>query len=452
LSTDLTEEQKPELETAAHSTGSGLIGRARQTEVWRSVFRHPPLNSPRGRALQSFSNVFLHLYPVKVPVRVLRWRYSLRLGFIAIVLFTVLVVTGVYLMFFYSPTPAAAYVDMVQLKTGIGFGQLVRNVHRWSAHLMVLVVVVHLVRVFYAGAYKRPRQFNWVLGMALLLITLGFSFTGYLLPWDQLSYWAVTVGTNMVNYVPLVGTYVRDILLGGKQISGATLQRFYALHVAILPLSLTLILPVHIWRVRKDGFAVERGSTGALDPKACPGRKASTAALATATQNGDGDGRRVRLLGVVDRESVTQEEQVTDDTVFAWPHLMVRHVVATLGVCATVLALGVWFQAPLKDIANPNLTPEPAKAPWYFEGLQELLSRFNPLVAGILLPGAAVMSLLALPYIDRNPATEARNRKVAISLFSLFLGLAVVLTVIGFAFRGPGWQWQWPWKHSYIEW
>jgi quinol-cytochrome oxidoreductase complex cytochrome b subunit len=317
---------------------------------------------------------------------------------------------------------------------------------------MVLVVVVHLVRVFYAGAYKRPRQFNWFLGVALLLITLGFSFTGYLLPWDQLSYWAVTVGTNMVNYVPLVGKYVRDILLGGSQISGATLQRFYALHVAILPLSLTLILPVHIWRVRKDGFAVGRGSTGGLEAKGCPGRKASTTALASAPQNGEGDGRRVRLLGVVDRESVTQEEQVTDDTVFAWPHLMVRHVVATLGVCATVLALGVAFQAPLKDIANPNLTPEPAKAPWYFEGLQELLSRFNPLVAGILLPGAAVMSLLALPYIDRNPATEARNRKVAVSLFTLFMGLAVVLTVIGFAFRGPGWQWQWPWKHSYIEW
>ena len=457
MSTDLTNEQKPELETAAHSartglTGlTGLTGRARQTEAWRSVFRHPPLDSPRGRALQSFSNVFLHVYPVKVPVRVLRWRYSLRLGFIAIVLFTVLVVTGVYLMFFYSPTPAAAYGDMVQLKTGIGFGQLVRNVHRWSAHLMVLVVVVHLIRVFYAGAYKRPRQFNWVLGIALLLVTLGFSFTGYLLPWDQLSYWAVTVGTNMVNYVPLVGKYVRDILLGGKQVSGATLQRFYALHVAILPLSLTLILPVHIWRVRKDGFAVGRGSTGGLEAKACPGRKASTAALVTASQS-NGDGRRVRLLGVVDRESVAQEEQVTDDTVFAWPHLMVRHVVATLGVCATVLALGVWFQAPLKDIANPNLTPEPAKAPWYFEGLQELLSRFNPLVAGILLPGAAMISLLALPYIDHNPATEARNRKVAISLFSLFMGLAVVLTVIGFAFRGPGWQWEWPWRHSYIEW
>ena len=376
MSTDLTNEQKPdqkaeqkpELETAAHSNRVGLIGRARQTEMWRSVFRHPPLNSPRGRALQSFSNVFLHLYPVKVPVRVLRWRYSLRLGFIAIVLFTVLVVTGVYLMFFYSPTPAAAYGDMVQLKTGIGFGQLVRNVHRWSAHLMVLVVVVHL-----GGCSTRARTsgLDSSTGFSALHCCSspsGSSFTGYLLPWDQLSYWAVTVGTNMVNYVPLVGKYVRDILLGGSQISGATLQRFYALHVAILPLSLTLILPVHIWRVRKDGFAVERGSTGALDPKACPGRRASTAALATAAQNGKGDGKRTRLLGVVDRESVTQEEQVTDDTVFAWPHLMVRHVVATLGVCATVLALGVWFQAPLKDIANPNLTPEPAKAPWYFEG------------------------------------------------------------------------------------
>ena len=276
MSTDLTEqkpdqkaEQAPELETAAHSTG--WVDRASAPDGGVAVGVPPP--APQ-LATRTGVAVVLQRLPAPVPgegagpgaeVAVL-----LRLGFIAIVLFTVLVVTGVYLMFFYSPTPAAAYGDMVQLKTGIGFGQLVRNVHRWSAHLMVLVVVVHLVRVFYAGAYKRPRQFNWVLGIALLLITLGFSFTGYLLPWDQLSYWAVTVGTNMVNYVPLVGKYVRDILLGGKQISGATLQRFYALHVAILPLSLTLILPVHIWRVRKDGFAVERGSTGASTPRPAP--------------------------------------------------------------------------------------------------------------------------------------------------------------------------------------
>ena len=159
----------------------------KRSDAWRSMFRHPQLDTPRGRALQSFSNFFLHVYPVKIPTRVLRLRYSFRLGFIAAVLFGILLVTGVYLMFVYTPSVGSAYGDMQHLKTGVGFGQLIRNVHRWSAHLMVLVVVLHLVRVFYAGAYKRPREFNWVIGVMLLLLTLGFSFTGYLLPWDQLA-------------------------------------------------------------------------------------------------------------------------------------------------------------------------------------------------------------------------------------------------------------------------
>jgi hypothetical protein len=117
---------------------------------------------------------------------------------------------------------------MQRLRTGVGFGQLIRNVHRWAAHLMVVVVVLHLVRVFFAGAYKHPRQFNWVLGVCLLVTTLGFSFTGYLLPWDQLSYWAVTVGTNLVNYVPVLGRTLRDLLIGGDQIGQVTLLRLRA--------------------------------------------------------------------------------------------------------------------------------------------------------------------------------------------------------------------------------
>ena len=192
------------LEPARTASATSLVGKVKQGEAWRSVFRHPNLNTPRGRALQSFSNVFLHVYPVKVPARVLKIRYSYRLGYIATVLFTVLVVTGVYLMFFYTPSVNSAYGDMQQLRTGVGFGQLIRNVHRWSAHLMVLVVVLHLIRTFLAGSYKRPRQFNWVLGMMLFGITLGFSFTGYLLPWDQLAYWAVTVGTGLVHYLSLI--------------------------------------------------------------------------------------------------------------------------------------------------------------------------------------------------------------------------------------------------------
>ena len=430
---------EPEVATPA----DGLMGRVQRSEVWRSMFRHPQLDTPRGRALQSFSNFFLHVYPVKVPARVLRLRYSFRLGFIAAVLFGILVATGVYLMFFYTPSPTAAYGDMQHLKTGVGFGQLIRNVHRWSAHLMVLVIVLHLVRVFYAGAYKRPREFNWVIGVMLLLLTLGLSFTGYLLPWDQLSYWAVTVGTNLVHYVPVLGGTLQDLLIGGEQIGASTLLRFYALHVAVLPGLLILVLAVHIWRVRKDGFAVTRSSAGAFEEEATARPPVGAPA---ALYEG-----RTRLLGVVDRESVTAEDRPVDDAVFTWPHLVARHVVVALGVAAVVLAMGVAFVAPLRGLANPNVTPEPSKAPWYFSALQELLSHFDPLVAGVLVPMAIVLVLVLLPYIDRNPATEARNRKVAVLLFSGLLATAVVLTVIGTFFRGPGWHFVAPWTHWYVE-
>jgi len=439
------------LEPGRTSVDRGITARVKRSDTWRSVFRHPQLDTPRGRALQSFSNVFLHVYPVKIPKRVLRMRYSFRLGFIAAVLFGILLVTGVYLMFVYTPSVGSAYGDMQHLKTGVGFGQLIRNVHRWAAHLMVLVVGLHLIRVFYAGAYKKPREFNWVIGVMLLLLTLAFSFTGYLLPWDQLAYWAVTVGTGLVHYIPLLGSSIQKLLIGGPQVGQNTLLRFYALHVAVLPMLLVLMLVVHIWRVRKDGFAVQRSNVGAFGEEATELPAAAPAAQAMANAAPDLYGGRVRLLGVVDRESVTEAARPVDDTVFTWPHLLVRHVVVALGTAALVLGLAVAFSAPLRGIANPNVTPEPAKAPWYFAGLQELLSRFDPLVAGILIPAGAVLIFLLLPYIDRNPDTRARHRKVAILLFTVLLAIAVVLTVIGTFFRGPGWKFVAPWTHSYIE-
>ena len=453
------ERLRAELEPGRTTVDHGLTARIKRSDAWQSVFRHAQLDTPRGRALQSFSNFFLHLYPVKIPQRVLRMRYSFRLGFIAAMLFLILLVTGVYLMFVYTPSVGAAYGDMQHLKTGVGFGQLIRNVHRWSAHLMVLTVGLHLVRVFYAGAYKTPREFNWVIGVVLLMVTLMFSFTGYLLPWDQLSYWAVTVGTNLVSYVPVLGGKLQDLLIGGPQIGQNTLLRFYALHVAVLPTALSVMLMVHIWRVRKDGFAVGRSHVGAFaegatrdNPSMCSRVTApAPAAAAMAQATPDLYGGRVRLLGGVDRESVVAEERPVDDTVFSWPHLLVRHVVTALGITTLVLVLGVAFSAPLRDIANPNLTPEPAKAPWYFAGLQELLSHFDPLVAGIFVPTAAVLIFVFLPYLDRNPDTRAAHRKVAISLFTILLGAAIVLTVIGTFFRGPGWQFVAPWTHSYIE-
>ena len=439
------------LEPGRTSVDHGVTSRVKRSDAWRSVFRHAQLDTPRGRALQSFSNVFLHVYPVKIPKRVLRMRYSFRLGFIAMVLFLILLVTGVYLMFVYTPSVSSAYGDMQQLKTGVGFGQLIRNVHRWAAHLMVLVVGLHLIRVFYAGAYKKPREFNWVIGVMLLLITLAFSFTGYLLPWDQLAYWAVTVGTGLVHYIPFAGGKIQNLLIGGPQVGQNTLLRFYALHVAVLPMCLVLMLTVHIWRVRKDGFAVQRANVGAFSEEATERPEAAPAAQAMAKAAPELYGGRVRLLGVVDRESITEEARPVDDTVFTWPHLLVRHVVVALGTSALVLGLAVTFSAPLRGLANPNVTPEPAKAPWYFAGLQELLSRFDPLVAGILIPAGAVLIFLLLPYIDRNPDTRASHRKVAILLFTVLLAIAVVLTVIGTFFRGPGWEFIAPWTHSYIE-
>jgi quinol-cytochrome oxidoreductase complex cytochrome b subunit len=274
------------------------------------------------------------------------------------------------------------------------------------------------------------------------------SFSGYLLPWDQLSYWAVTVGTNLVNYVPAVGRILRDLLLGDAQIGQATLLRFYALHVVVLPLALTGLLALHIWRVRKDGFAVQQPTSGTFAEEATERRSGQAAPIAGGADAGE---RRVRLLGVVDRQSVTAEERRVDDTVFTWPHLLVRHVVVGLATAAVVLTLGVAFAAPLRGLANPQLTPEPSKAPWYFVGLQELLSHVDPLVAGVLIPVGTIVALILLPYLDRNPATEARNRKVAILLFVILLAAVAALTVIGAFFRGPGWRFVPPWRHLYLE-
>ena len=223
------------------------------SRVWRSFFRHGWPDNPLDRSLAMTSNVFFHLHPVKVSRRSLRWSYSLGLGIMAAILFGVLVFTGVLLMFYYIPSIERAYPTMKQIQLSVPLGQFTRNMHRWSAHAMVLVVILHMARVFYTGAHKPPREFNWLVGLALLLLTLGASFTGYLLPWDQLAYWAITVGTNIAGYVPLLGETTRQMLLGGGEVGQDALIRFYTLHVALLPLAITLLVSLHVWRVRKDG-------------------------------------------------------------------------------------------------------------------------------------------------------------------------------------------------------
>ena len=236
-----------------------LDDKIRGSQAWNSIFRPGSIfkqgyqDSPRNRSYVIMNSILYHLHPVKVKRHAVKVSYTLCLGGISFFLFILLTVTGIFLMFFYRPTTTQAWNSIYQLKTSVTFGLLVRNMHRWSAHLMVLSVFLHMARVFYHGAYKPPREFNWVIGMVLLLLTLLLSFTGYLLPWDQLSLWAVTVGTNMAGYTPVFGNQVRFVLLGGNEIGSNTLIRWYVLHVLMLPFVIVIFMAVHFWRVRKDG-------------------------------------------------------------------------------------------------------------------------------------------------------------------------------------------------------
>ena len=229
------------------------VTKFRENKVWRSVFRSGFGSSNLHRAQTVQQNVFLHLFSVKMRSRVLEFRPTWYLGAFTLVSFLVLVVTGILLMLYYHPSVPQAYSDMKDLQFVVSSGMFLRNLHRWSAHAMVLLVFAHMFKVFYRGAYRPPREFNWVIGVFLLLTTLLLSYTGYLLPWDQLAFWAVTVGSNIARAVPLVGGKMRFLLLGGNTVNANALLRFYVLHCVILPLIAVMLVSIHFWRIRKDG-------------------------------------------------------------------------------------------------------------------------------------------------------------------------------------------------------
>ncbi len=233
-------------------------------QVWRSIFRHRYPRTDRERTILARTNFFLHLHPTRIKRKRIKVCYTWCLGGISFLLFCMLIVTGVLLMFYYRPTVEHAFHDMKDLEFSVTFGRFLRNLHRWAAHGMVLTVIGHMARVFFTGSYKPPREFNWVVGVCLLVLTLFLSFTGYLLPWDQLAYWAVTVGTSMAKAAPLIGAdgpfrlvdTSNDLsfyLLGGRTVGAGALLRFYVLHVIALPLVMIVLIGIHFWRIRKDG-------------------------------------------------------------------------------------------------------------------------------------------------------------------------------------------------------
>lgn len=249
-----------------------LFQAVRNTQLWRSVFRHGYPDTPRNRTLAVLSNTFLHLHPVKVRRSGIRLSYTWCMGGLTFFLFLIETITGLLLMFYYRPTAEYAYQDIFALREHVPLG-IMRELHRWSAHMMVITVWLHMYRVFLTGSYKPPREFNWNVGVILLVLTLLLSFTGYLLPWDQLAVWAITVGSNMARATPLLGHEgpgasllsfgglnfihagddARFGLLAGRFVGEGALLRFYVLHCLGLPLAAATLMAVHFWRVRKDG-------------------------------------------------------------------------------------------------------------------------------------------------------------------------------------------------------
>src|SRR5271157_660134 len=230
-----------------------VIEHLQGSRVWRSVFRSGAGDSTLHRALAIQQNIFLHLLSTKVRKRMLSFSATWYLGTLTLGTFFILVITGVLLMLYYHPSTPQAYADMKDLQFAVYSGLFLRNLHRWAAQAMVFLVFAHMFKVFYRGAYRSPREFNWVIGVVLLIITLLLSYTGYLLPWDQLAFWAITVGSNLSSAVPLVGNKIHFLLLGGNQVNANALLRFYVLHCMILPLVAILFVAVHFWRIRKDG-------------------------------------------------------------------------------------------------------------------------------------------------------------------------------------------------------
>lgn len=428
-------------------------------------------------------NFFLHIHANRVHVHSMKPTFTFGLGMILGFLFLIMIFTGMVLMIYYTPSVEAAYRSVKDIIYVVPGGRIIRNMHRWASQGMIIVVFLHLLRVFYTGSYLGNRSLNWVIGVVLLIITLLSNFSGYLLPWDQLAYWAVTIGSNIaasareltdllgISAVFDPGGMLKTLLIGGETVGQPALSRFFALHVIFLPLSMIILLAIHFWRIRKDG----------------------------------GLSRPVRYAN----------DKGTENKWMAWPVLMWTELSILLGVVAIVLLVAIFADAPLLEQANPAQAENPAKSPWYFLGIQELVS-YSAFAGGLVVPVLYLVFLFSIPYRDRedryvgqwfsgkqglklvlwsgagsfiavvlqlfvmirygwlrdwipgisqwfvmliNPATITAalfiiaaevvrrrlqsSRMAALVLFTSSFMVLVVFTVVGIWFRGPNWEFFW---------
>ena len=347
--------------------------------LWRSIFPMRGAQRSAGTGNQFLRNTLpLHFRPLLVKQKTLGFSLSWGLGGVAAALVLMQMTTGILLKFVYVPTSIDAYASVQTIVNHVPFGRLVRNLHCWCANALVIVLMLHMLRVFFTGAFHFPRQFNWIIGLFLFAMVLTANLSGYLLPYDQLAYWAVTVIVAMLGYLPAIGGGLQHALgSGGMEISPQTLPFFYALHTSAIPILLFGLMGFHFWRIRKaGGLVVPREPSEAVE--------ASPASIA------------------------------------AFPHLLIRETVTALVLVAVMLVVSIFFDAPLAAPANPGISPNPVRAPWYFAGFQELLLHIHPAVTVSAIPMLAALFLLSIPYLAYPQSTEgiwfasAKGRKQSI--------------------------------------
>jgi ubiquinol-cytochrome c reductase cytochrome b subunit len=355
----------------------------------------PPTESPNPRHVAHTISLLLHLRPRYYYQASTRFTHTFRLGYFTVFFFVVEVITGLILMVYYNPTPEGAYASILRLMGEVPFGQLLRDVHRLAAEAMVACAFLHMVRTFVTASYKGERAFLWLTGVGLLVITLGLAFSGYLLPWDQLAYWAVTIGTSMAEAVPLIGREVNLLLRGAPEIGAAGLLRFYVLHVVLLPLLSILVLSAHYYRIaRRYGIS---------------------------------------LPAEVEEGEVSPEvERAARQRIDFLPDVL-RHEIVLASVAVLVLIAVCWlvYDAPLEHYADPRQTPLNTQSPWFFLWVQGLLKLGDKTVMGVILPVLVLALLFALPYLDRNPSRLARRRPVALAL-----GGGAIVTLVALSYAG----------------
>ncbi|MEJ2153784.1 MAG: cytochrome b N-terminal domain-containing protein [Desulfobacteraceae bacterium] len=399
-----------------------------------------------------FNNFFLHVQGVKTHLNTLRPNYTFGLGLISLFLLLIAFASGIFLMVYYNPSTSNAFNTVKDINFVVSGGRLMRNIHKWSGEAMIIAVFLHMARVFYTGSYAKGRQFNWVIGIGLLVLTCILNLTGYMLPWDQLSYWAMVIVSNIMNSPKEItdifgitqyfdiGGFQKELFLGGLNPGQESLTRVFLLHIIMLPSIISVVVGIHFWRIRKDGGLTRPENFEPMDTDA-------SYALPPSKKGGIFPTYKTYGLMELARGRTPAVDNDVENTVLSWPNTLIAELAVFMMTAAVILVYAFYVDAPLKELANATLPENPAKAPWYFLGFQELVS-YSAFMGGIVLPTMGVVGLLLIPYLDReeqNVGTWFSNKQgVWVTLQSTILGAVGLIGVLAFSINFGWFRNWWP--------